>query len=84
MGQYLSRRQIFLDARKPRRRSSMRYRIQIEQLLDCVVVAVTTINAFGGSVHHQTKLYTIESRDVHIERISEVMSHLAMLMSESD
>jgi hypothetical protein len=61
----------------------MRYRIQIEEMLDCWLIAVTTINVFGGSAHHTTKLYTLNQDDIHGSGIPEIVGWLAMTLAES-
>lgn len=39
----------------------MRYRIQIEELLDAVIIVVTEINAYGNRQSHESKLYTMDA-----------------------
>ena len=39
----------------------MRYRIQIEELLDATLIVVTSIHAYGGRATHDSKLYTMDS-----------------------
>jgi hypothetical protein len=40
----------------------MRYRIQIEELLDATLVVVTSITAYGGRSTHDSKLYTLDAQ----------------------
>lgn len=61
----------------------MRYRVVMWELLDSLAVTVTEFMA-PEYVEVKAKWhFTISVDDVHTERITEVMSMLAMLMVES-
>ena len=75
-GQYLRRRQIILGVKKHRWETVMRYRIQIETLLDCVVIVVTEIRGDHEYVSHTRKMYTMDGEAAHHGGLPEVLAFL--------
>lgn len=62
----------------------MRYRIQIEDLLDCIIVVVTEIRGDHEYVSHTRKLYTMSSDAAHHGGLVEVLSWLAEQVAASN
>lgn len=61
----------------------MRYRIQIETLLDCVIVVVTEIRGDHEYVSHTRKLYTMDAETAHHGGLTEVLSWLTEQVAAS-
>ena len=61
----------------------MRYRIQIQELLDVTLFVVTSINEYGGTLRSTTKMYTMEQTEIHGNDLPELIGWLAMKMAES-
>lgn len=61
----------------------MRYRIQIEELLDNTLVVVTQIDAYGGRSTHTTRLWTLAGRFDH-GGLVELLGELQRIMGESE
>jgi hypothetical protein len=61
----------------------MRYRIQIESLLDCVVIVVTEIRGDHEYVSHTRKLYTMDGEAAHHGGLTEVLSWLTEQVAAS-
>lgn len=61
----------------------MRYRIQIQPMMDCVVCVVTSLDDYNGRLTSTTKMYTLSESEVHVHRIDEVLAALANLIGES-
>ena len=54
----------------------MRYRIQINPMLDCVLVTVTEVHEHKGFVSHETKMYTMDAKAADHGGIIEVLGWL--------
>jgi hypothetical protein len=54
----------------------MRYRIQINPLLDCVLVTVTEIHEHKGFISHDTKMYTMDGASAYHGGLVEVLGWL--------
>jgi hypothetical protein len=61
----------------------MRYRIQIQGMLDCTLCTVTEIVEHRGHVSHSTKMYTIQQFPEEPADIIEILGELQRLLGES-
>lgn len=54
----------------------MRYRIQINPLLDCVLITVTEVREYRNTLTHDTKMYTMDRDAADHGGIIEVLGWL--------
>lgn len=61
----------------------MRYRIQIESLLDAIICVVTTYEEYGRTLHSRSRLYTLTSDEFHEKDLVEILGALQREVGES-
>jgi hypothetical protein len=72
------RRAEFLLARRlVQERTPMKYRICAYELLDHVLVTVTSYDLYGEEGSSRTRLYTFPGNEIHVHRLEELLAALA-------
>jgi len=61
----------------------MRYRIQIEPMLDCSLIVVTKLDAWAGRMTAESKMYTLDGDTGAHGDLVEVLGELQRLVAES-
>jgi hypothetical protein len=61
----------------------MRYRIQIESLLDAVICVVTTYEEYGRTMHSRSRLYTLGADEYKSPDLVEILGELQRMIGES-
>jgi hypothetical protein len=72
------RRQQLISGNLHRRNDKpMKYKICAYELLDHVLVTVTTFDLWGDEGTSRTRLYTFPSTEIHAHRLEELLAALA-------
>jgi hypothetical protein len=61
----------------------MRYRIQIESLMDAIVCVVTSYEEYGRTLHSRSRLYTLAADEFKTQDLVEILGQLQREVGES-